>query len=391
MAVNRVILIDAKNQLYRMQFSPSLQRLSTEDGHPTGAIFGCLNYSLLSVAKAFPDSAFVWCWDGSGETWRHKAMLESAQVDDDFFPEAEYTESPERSVSNIDTMSMNFINDMVNQSLGFTKAKSKRPRQPGYKGNRIRPKVQGKGKFPTDEKGRAIVQIAVLKLILTGIGIRNYEIEGLECDDLIGILTRKILKIGGEVVILSGDRDYYQLLKYDKVTIVKNMQGGKPNIVTADSVKQEYGISVKHWVKYRAWTGDHTDNIPHIFKVGKVTARKMLEDGLDPAICEVKLLPTEAIQKYNKYFQPHGIDRMWPSIYGNYKLCKLVTDPMDDVLSPEVKERLDNILKYMKSIKDFCRQDRCKTAESYRKVSVLLSQYELTSLLSRRDELWNIP
>src|ERR1035438_6521278 len=78
--MKQIILIDGKNALYRMHFSPSLTALSREDGFPTGSIYGNLNYVLLGVHKHLPDASFIWCWDGQGETWRHRLTASTPQI-----------------------------------------------------------------------------------------------------------------------------------------------------------------------------------------------------------------------------------------------------------------------------------------------------------------------
>src|ERR1019366_6496665 len=78
MQMNEIILIDGKNSLFR--HAAVFNNLSTEDGFPTGALFGCLN-SMLGLHTRIPDAAIVWVWDGRGETWRHKFMAKMPQLD----------------------------------------------------------------------------------------------------------------------------------------------------------------------------------------------------------------------------------------------------------------------------------------------------------------------
>src|SRR5258708_5817375 len=152
-----IVLIDAKNQLYRMAFAPALKGLSTKAGFPTGAIFGCLNYSLLSVFKRLPEASFIWCWDGYGETWRHKMMNELPQVNS--FVNLEEDAGASDLVND-------FQQNMVKTSFSFmgvgTQAPLRKPKKKGYKANRnyIAASEIKKGKYPTDDKERAILQIS---------------------------------------------------------------------------------------------------------------------------------------------------------------------------------------------------------------------------------------
>ena len=387
--MRQIVLIDGKNALYRMHYSPSLIHLSREDGFPTGSIFGNLNYVLLGAHKHLPDAYFVWCWDGMGETWRHRLTaseppLNVNRVEEDL-DEGDYQAK------------------MVHDTLayfGMNKPKKKKIKSYGYKANRAYTPQKFKTKYPTEEKQRALIQVPVLKLILDGLGIRQFEIKGLECDDLIGILTKKIIKLDKEteIIIFSGDRDFYQLLKYPQVTIIKSIKNGKLEKVFVEEVESKHGVSVKDWTKYRAWTGDSSDNISHLFKVGPKTALKMLAAGLDPSVSEFAKLvyqnetyDSEALAKLERYFQPHGIEKLWPSIHNNYKLCEIVRDEDSPLLSDDVREDLHKAFKDITSIRSFRRSSSNRTSEMYRKVTFLLSQYELASILAQRDVLWNLP
>jgi 5'-3' exonuclease len=381
--MKQIVLVDGKNQLYRMHYQPSMMGLSREDGFPTGAIYGCVNYSLLAVAERLPDASFVWCWDGLGETWRHKLLASTEH----------FEPSPVNDDDEEDTHDAQA--DVITNTLSYfgikKQAKKSKPKVRGYKANRVWSPTKSKSKYPTDERQRALIQVPVLKLILEGIGITQFEIQNLECDDLIGILTHKIMEMDEdcEIIIFSADRDFYQLLQYEQVKIVKNVKDGKLQYVDGDQVEYEFNVSLKDWTKYRAWTGDEADNIPHIAKIGPKTALKLLEAGYDPSEEEVPC--SDAEEYFAKYFAPHGIEKMWASVHTNYKLCELVTDPKDKILSEEVRQRLHKDMKYVKRVSDLQRDKKANTPESYRKVTMLLSAYELASLLAKRDELFQIP
>lgn len=392
--MNQIVLVDGKNQLYRNHYTATA--FTREDGHPTGAIHGCIKNSVMAISRRLPDASFVWVWDGLGETWRHRMMSNLPVLNTDEFDEENNDEV------------MDFQTQMVRTSMQFLGSfkqptRRKKPKTQGYKANRAHYKnppaeISGakstkKDKYPTDERQRALIQIPILRMILEGSGIRNFEVQGLECDDLLAMLAKRIIELDSEaeVIIMSGDRDYYQMLKYHpQVKIIKGLKDGAVNWVTPEHVYAEYGIKVKHWTKYRALTGDSVDNIPHLWKVGPATSKKMLADGIDPSDASWRHIPTEAQQKYARYF-PQGLERMWPAVYGNYKLCQLVTDIESELLSEEVKDRLSRIFDKLTSIDKFKRRKSQLTTENYRKISFLLLQYELAEIHSLLDQFWAIP
>src|ERR1700734_2388705 len=280
-----VILVDGRMRCFANNHVN--QYLTTQDGHPTGAIYGCLN-SMISLHNRLPEAAIVWVWDGRGETWRHKFMSTLPQLDAKDFKDDESEEYSNDLVTmgnqwmaaQLDYMK---IADSAFEKHGVDILKPKKEKKFGYKANRARPELEKKKKkpkYPETPRERALLQIPILKMILEGCGIRNYEVEEVEGDDLLAMLAKTIIHLDpeAEVYIHSGDKDYYQLLQYKQVEIIKNIKDGKIQKVTASDVLQEYGVKPKNWAKYEALAGGH-NNVPHISGIGSVMAKKMLENG----------------------------------------------------------------------------------------------------------------
>jgi 5'-3' exonuclease len=357
--MRQIILIDGKNAIYRHGLANP--HLSRSDGFPTGALHGCLN-SMLAIAKRMPKASFVWVWDGDGETWRHKYVRENVLVQASFMANLEHKARPR-----------------------------KHEKKYGYKANRSKPEKESEHKYPDDPKSRATIQIPRLRMILERSGFRSYQIDSLEGDDLIAILTRYLLKhTDAEVIIHSGDKDFYQLLKYSRVKILKNIKDGKLQFMDRKKVKKKFGVSVRNWIKYRAWTGDPTDNILHLKNVGPSVTQKLLKAGLDPSL-KFEELPSdivdgEVVSNFARFFEPIGIERTWPFVEQNYKLCKLVSRVSDDRLPEKIQEKVEQLLKHI-----HFRRDQSKVnAETYRRISFVLMQYELRRVLSQRHLLWKL-
>lgn len=382
--MSKVIIMDGRNCIFRHHFANT--KLKTEEGFPTGALFGCLN-SMISVANRIPGASFVWVWDGGGETWRHRLMNKLPQVSTQ-----KKIQNMKEGYGDVQFESDAFLTSAVQGSLEFLaaipKKKERKEKPKGYKGNRVyaESSTRDENKFPTDERQRALLQIPVLKLILEGAGFRNFEVRGLEGDDLVGILATSILGAPDkpEVIIHSGDRDFYQMLAHHRVKIFTKLDEGKIRWVTPDEVEAKYGVRPRNWTKYRAWTGDSGDNIPHLFKVGPKTALKLLDAGMDPSNPDWKHITEDAQVAFERYF-PMGVEAHWPSVHGNYKLCQLVTKAYDPCLSEGVRKQLEHLEMTAE------RNQQCITPEAYRKVSFLLMQYELASVLGNLKTLWAIP
>ncbi|HKK53012.1 MAG TPA: 5'-3' exonuclease H3TH domain-containing protein, partial [Myxococcota bacterium] len=106
------------------------------------------------------------------------------------------------------------------------------------------------------------------------------ELEGYEADDVIGTLSLQAKAEGIESVIVSGDKDFYQLIDEDVVLL--NPGRGGPTGVSTDwvdlsSAAEKFGIPPSSVIDYLALIGDSADNVPGAPGVGPKTAVKLLD------------------------------------------------------------------------------------------------------------------
>ncbi|HSG46978.1 MAG TPA: DNA polymerase I [Longimicrobiales bacterium] len=107
------------------------------------------------------------------------------------------------------------------------------------------------------------------------------ELDGYEADDVIGTLATQAKARGIESVIVSGDKDFYQLVDED-IHLLNPGRGG-PTGVSADWVdpsnaSERFGLPPEKIVDYLALIGDSADNIPGAPGIGPKTAVKLLEE-----------------------------------------------------------------------------------------------------------------
>lgn len=117
-------------------------------------------------------------------------------------------------------------------------------------------------------------QIVPLKEMLGLMNITIVEKEGIEGDDVIGIVSKKFLDT--ETIIVTGDRDSFQLV--DDVTSVYFTKKGTSDvkIMDAKTLKTEYGVTAKQFIDLKALQGDASDNIPGVAGVGQKTATDLI-------------------------------------------------------------------------------------------------------------------
>tara|TARA_B100000029_G_scaffold514451_1_gene617303 strand:- start:13140 stop:15971 length:2832 start_codon:yes stop_codon:yes gene_type:complete len=119
-----------------------------------------------------------------------------------------------------------------------------------------------------------------IRELVAGFNDSIVELEGYEADDVIGTLAVKAEKAGLEPVIVSGDKDLYQLVG-PGIRLFNPGRGGRtgvaPNWVDETNVHEKFGIPAHQVIDYLALIGDSSDNIPGAPGIGPKTAVKLLE------------------------------------------------------------------------------------------------------------------
>ncbi len=122
------------------------------------------------------------------------------------------------------------------------------------------------------------------------------ELEGYEADDVIGTLARKAAAAGVEAVIVSGDKDFYQLVG-PRVHLLNPGRGGATGVaaewIDETNADERLGVPPDQVVDYLALVGDSSDNVPGAPGIGDGWARRLLAEvgPLDQILEEPDLIP----------------------------------------------------------------------------------------------------
>lgn len=120
-----------------------------------------------------------------------------------------------------------------------------------------------------------VKQMPVIKDILRGLGISILEVEGYEADDVIGTLSAAAAAQNTDCVIMTGDRDSFQLVN-DHVTV--RLASNKDDIYyTPDKIKEVFGVTPREMLEVKALQGDSSDNIPGVAGIGEKTALSLIQ------------------------------------------------------------------------------------------------------------------
>ncbi len=122
-------------------------------------------------------------------------------------------------------------------------------------------------------------QMPILKEVLDAMGIRRYELEGFEADDILGTAAAICEKSGWDCVIVTGDKDSLQLITdTTSVCNVKTRMGQTETVLyTPERFQEEYGFAPPLMVDLKALMGDSSDNIPGVPGVGEKTAMDLVQ------------------------------------------------------------------------------------------------------------------
>ena len=120
-------------------------------------------------------------------------------------------------------------------------------------------------------------QVPLIREVLTTLAIPIFEIAGHEADDIISYLAKRFANEGVDVRIVTGDRDFFQLVDED-IHVLYNRRGIS-DIVEMDpaAVVKRYGIPPAKYVDLKALEGDTSDNLPGVPGVGTKTAAKLVQ------------------------------------------------------------------------------------------------------------------
>jgi DNA polymerase-1 len=136
-----------------------------------------------------------------------------------------------------------------------------------------------KASRPATEEARLPLQfLPDVKRGLNHCGTAWVELEHAEADDVIAALV-EVAPPPRRVVIMSRDRDFYQLVT-DRVVVLNTRFRPGRRLVTPDEVYARHQVTPRQWADFRALAGDPADEIPGVRGIGAKTAATLLAGGL---------------------------------------------------------------------------------------------------------------
>ncbi len=167
-------------------------------------------------------------------------------------------------------------------------------------------------------------QVPLIMEVLKAMRIPTYGQEGHEADDIIACVAKDAASQGFEVKIVTGDRDFFQLVN-DDIHVLYNRRG-ITDIIEMDpaAVEERYGVPPSKYVDLKALEGDTSDNFPGVPGVGTKTAAKLIQKYGSAE--EVLAHAGEQTPKLSQNLIAHA-----EQVKVNKRLAALAEVPLEDV------------------------------------------------------------
>ncbi|WP_367040800.1 DNA polymerase I [Streptomyces sp. Je 1-332] len=216
---------------------------------------------------------------------------------------------------------------------------------PEYKANR--------SKTPDEFKG----QVELIGEVLDAMNAVRFAVDGFEADDVIATLATQAEAAGFDVLIVTGDRDSFQLIT-DHVTVLYPTKGvSELTRFTPEKVEEKYGLTPSQYPDFAALRGDPSDNLPGIPGVGEKTAAKWINQfgSFADLVERAEEVKGKAGQNFRDHLDAVKLNRVLTEMVRDVELPRQVTDleraPYDrtalamvldtlEIRNPSLRERL---------------------------------------------------
>ncbi len=121
-------------------------------------------------------------------------------------------------------------------------------------------------------------QMGLVREVLDALRLRQLEQPGVEADDILATLATRAAADGIDVLLVTGDRDSFQLVADPHIKVVYNKRGVSDYAIYDEAgILERTGVPPSRYVMYAAMRGDNSDNLPGVPGVGEKTAAKLLD------------------------------------------------------------------------------------------------------------------
>ena len=142
-------------------------------------------------------------------------------------------------------------------------------------------------------------QLPRIREVAKSMNLPILEVEGFEADDLMGTLARKAKEKGLKVILVTGDKDFLQLVDEDVKVLNPRRGGEEPELLDRAGVEKKLGVPPEKVTEFLALMGDTSDNVPGVPGVGEKTALELIREfgSLENVLKSAELVKRKNVQK----------------------------------------------------------------------------------------------
>jgi len=168
-------------------------------------------------------------------------------------------------------------------------------REPTFRHKMYEPYKATREKMPEDLSA----QMDKLKEVVEAFNVPLLELPGYEADDIMGTLARKAEREGIATFLVTGDKDFMQLLSPLVKMYKPGKRGDEWEIVGVAGVKEKFGVTPDNVIDVLGLTGDSSDNVPGVPGIGEKTAIPLVQKygSIEQILENIDRIPQKGLQE----------------------------------------------------------------------------------------------
>jgi DNA polymerase-1 len=175
-------------------------------------------------------------------------------------------------------------------------------KEPTFRHVMYQPYKATRQKMPEDMAG----QIDTLKDVVRAFNVPCLELPGYEADDIMGTLARKAERQGIDTYLVTGDKDFMQLISPRIKMYRPGKRGDEWEVLDQKAVKEKFGVTPDRVIDVLGLIGDKSDNVPGVSGIGEKTAIPLVlkYGSIERILSQVEKIPQQGVkQKLSEHRQ----------------------------------------------------------------------------------------
>jgi DNA polymerase-1 len=193
-------------------------------------------------------------------------------------------------------------------------------------------------------------QMPLIREVLETMQVPQLCVEGVEADDVIATLATQAAAEGLDVIVVTGDRDAFQLIEDPHIKVLYNRRGVSDYVLydEAGIVDRYLGVTARQYPQYAALRGDNSDNLPGVPGIGEKTAAALIVKygDLDAVFEHLDELPPRQRQNLGEHKERVLLNRTMTYLRRDVELEFAPADLRQGAWDPEAVRTLFNQLEF---------------------------------------------